>query len=294
MWLFGDGGSSRKQNPAHTYATPGQYDVSLTVTTVKGKDTKQERNLIIVTTPSEAREETIMLPGNVPLAMVWIPAGTFTMGSPDAEQDRWADEGPQRQVTLSRGFWIGKHEVTKRQWQAVTGTTPWAGHSCVLDDLDSPAVYISWNSAKSFIAILNDDTAMTFRLPTEAEWEYACRARTATRFYWDDDPTYTLIGDYAFYWGNCFDKQYAHAVGLKPPNAWSLCDMSGNVWEYVQDWYGDYPSGAVSDPKGPASGSYRVSRGGGWNNVGYACRSAYRGLSDPSHTTYSLGFRLAM
>ncbi len=176
-------------------------------------------------------EETIMLPGDVPLVMVWIPAGTFMMGRYSGEQDSDSTEDPQHHVTLSQGFWMGKYELTKAQWTAVMGTEPWSGHDNVLDDPASPAVYVSWDDAQAFITALNSYTGRTFRLPTEAEWEYACRAGTTTRFYWGDDPSYPMGDDYCWWTYNAWDvgEEYAHGVGQKLPNAFDLYDMSGNV-----------------------------------------------------------------
>ena len=246
----------------------------------------------------EWETETIMLPDNVPLEMVWIPGGTFLMGRYPGEQDSSSSEDPQHQVTVP-GFWMGKYEVTKRQWIAVMGTTPWSGQVCVLNDLDSPAVYVSWNDAKAFITELNTDTGLTFRLPSEAEWEYACRAGTTTRFYWGDDPSYTAINDYAWWEGNAWnaDEKYAHVVGLKLPNAFGLYDMSGNVWEWCEDdWHYGYTgaptngSAWVDSPRG----SDRVVRGGSWRGDGCdGCRSADRSIIIPSGGGNSLGFRLS-
>ncbi|MCK5863066.1 MAG: formylglycine-generating enzyme family protein [Candidatus Hydrogenedentes bacterium] len=246
-------------------------------------------------------ETTIMLPGNVPLVLLVIPAGSFMMGRYAGDQDSYDWEDPQHQVTLSQDFSLCKYELTKGQWQAVMGTTPWSGHSYVLDDLDSPAVYVSWNDAQSFITALNahitrtGQGSATFRLPSEAEWEYACRAGTTTRFYWGDDPGYTPIDDYAWWYDNALDvnEYYAHVVGLKLPNAFGLYDMSGNVWEWCEDWYGAYSSGSVSNPEGPGRGSYRVFRGGSWYGYGYYCRSARRNGTYPTYTSNSFGFRLA-
>ncbi len=244
-----------------------------------------------------AAEETIMLPGEVPLEMVWIPGGTFTMGSPAAEADRNIDEGPQHSVTLN-GFWTGKYQLTKRQWTAVMGTSPWILHVNVIGDGESPAVFVSWNNAQDFIDALNVLTGQTFRLPSEAEWEYACRAGTTTRFYWGDDPAYTVINGYAWWSGNTGPaaEAWAHLVGQKRPNGWGLYDMSGNVWEWCQDFYSSDYSGAPTD--GSAwefpGGSDRVLRGGFWNGTAAFCRSAARLGGDPEALAGSnYGFRLA-
>ncbi len=233
--------------------------------------------------------------------MVRIPAGTYLRGRYSGEQDSDSNEDPQHQVTLTRDFYLGKYEVTKGQWQAVMGTTPWSGQSYVLNEPDSPAVYVSWDDAQDFITALNahiTDTgqgAATVRLPSEAEWEYAARAGTTTRFYWGDDPSYTQIGDYAWYSGNASDvgNQYAHVVGLKMPNPWGLYDMSGNVSEWCQDWSGSYPSGPVTDPTGPTSGADRVLRGGSWVNYDGHCRSAYRYRLPPGLRNGLRGFRVS-
>ena len=248
--------------------------------------------------PAPPEAETIMLPGGVPLEMVWIPAGSFMMGRYVGEQDSFDNEDPQHQVNFARGFWLGRYEVTKRQWTAVKGTTPWSGQPDVLEDPDSPAVHVSWYDALSFIAQLNGLTGLTFRLPSEAEWEYACRAGTTTRFYWGDDPTYTSLSDHAWWQGNARDagQRYAHMVGLKQPNAWNLYDTSGNVWEYCEDdWHEDY-IGAPADGDAwvdSPRGSSRVFRGGGWQSGDTYCRSTNRGCSPPDVASSGYGFRLA-
>jgi formylglycine-generating enzyme required for sulfatase activity len=243
--------------------------------------------------------ETILLPGGVPLEMVWVPGGTFLMGRYAGEQDSYSDEDPQHSVTLN-GFWMGKYELTKAQWTAVMGTTPWSGQSYVLEDPVSPAVYVSWNmiaGSGGFIEKLNAaNPGMSFRLPSETQWEYACRAEATTRFYWGDDPSYSEIGSYAWYEANAWNagQQYAHVVGQKLPNAFGLYDMSGNVWEWCQDyWHGDY-TGAPSDGsawESPTS-SYRVLRGGGWRNDDGNCRSAYRLYYYPDYAYSTFGFRI--
>jgi formylglycine-generating enzyme required for sulfatase activity len=243
--------------------------------------------------------ETILLSGGVPLEMVWIPAGDFNMGRYTDEVDSYDEEDPQHPVSLTQDFWMGKYELTKAQWTAVMGTTPWSGLDYVLDDPDSPAVYISWDMIAGpggFIETLNAaNPGMNFRLPSEAQWEYACRAGTTTRFYWGDDPSYTDIGNYAWYEGNDYaGQEYAHVVSQKLPNAWGLYDMSGNVFEYCQDcWHNNY-TGAPADGSAwelPTS-SYRVLRGGGWYSRAYYCRSAGRSGGSPGDAYYSLGVRI--
>lgn len=251
----------------------------------------------------EPGDVTLLLPGDVPLELMLIPAGTFLMGRYKDEQNSSRDEDPQHPVTLSQDFYMGKYEVTKRQWQAVMGTTPWSGERHVLNDLDSPAVYVSWDDAQSFITALNTHSTntgqgtATFRLPSEAEWEYACRAGTTTRFYWGDDPSFTQISNYAWWLGNARDagERYAHVVGLKLPNAFGLYDMSGNVFEWCEDdWHISY-TGAPADGSAWVDnprGVFRQLRGGAWSAI-YICRSANRSISgSPDLTNGDHGFRV--
>lgn len=232
-------------------------------------------------------EETIILPGGVPLVMVWMPAGSFMMGRYPGEQDSESYEDPQHWVTFSSGFWMGKYEVTQAQWRAIMGTNP----SSFSGD-DRPVERVSWNDIQAFIAALNTATGRTFRLPSEAEWEYACRAGANTRFYWGDDSAYLAIGTYAWYRDNSGSQ--TRDVGGKWPNGWGLHDMSGNVWEWCEDdWHANYTgaptngSAWTDSPRGP----YRLNRGGGWLSYG-ACRSASRGFSSPSFVSSGIGFRL--
>jgi formylglycine-generating enzyme required for sulfatase activity len=228
---------------------------------------------------------------------VWIPPGTFTMGSPATEQDRDSDEGPQTVVTITRGFWMGRYEVTQAEYQAVMGSNP----SYFKGDLNRPVEQVSWNDAINYCGKLTErerqagrlPAGYEYRLPTEAQWEYVCRAGTTTRFSYGDDPGYSQLGNYAWYYANSGGT--THAVGLKQPNGWGLYDMSGNVLEWCLDWYASSLSGgSVNDPTGPSLGSIRVNRGGGCNGSGRHCRSAYRTGDDPDFRYNGLGFRLVL
>ena len=186
---------------------------------------------------------------SIGMVLVPIPAGEFLMGSPETEPGR-RDNEVQHQVTLTKPFLLGVHEVTQGQWQAVMGTTPWKGKEFVKEGDDYPATYVSWHDAVEFCRKLSEKEGLEYRLPTEAEWEYACRAGTTTAYSFGDDAS--ELGEYAWYRENARNvgQKYAHTVGQKKPNPWGLYDMHGNVWEWCSDWYGDYPSGSVTDPQG--------------------------------------------
>ena len=238
---------------------------------------------------------TVELPGGAPLDMVWIKRGNFAMGSPTDEPERDQNEGPQHQVTISRGFYLGKYEITQAQWESVMATRPWAGKSNVEENPDHPAVYISWKDVQTFIARLNRATgAPTYRLPTAAEWEYACRAGTTTPWSFGADKNATK--KYAWYSDNAWalGEPYAHAVGTKLPNPWGLHDMHGNVWEWVQNWYSNkpYAEPPAQDPQGPTQGSLRVGRGGAFGNYAHVLRSANRSGGDPTSRNAGTGTRL--
>ena len=235
--------------------------------------------------------------GGVAMKLALIPAGEFMMGSPEGEQDRGSDEGPQRRVTISKPFYLGVTQVTQAQWRAVMNTEPWEGESFCQTGPDNPASHVSWDDATAFCNGLSKKTGRTVRLPTEAEWEYACRAGTTTRFYYGDDPDYGKLGDYAWYDGNVDDigESYAHPVGAKKPNAWGLYDMHGNVFEWCADWYADsYTNADTRDPKGPSSGEARVLRGGSWDGHPQNCRAAYRYGDSPGGRDIDSGFRVVV
>ena len=234
---------------------------------------------------------------SIGMELIEIPAGKFTMGSPVGEKDHQNNEA-QVSVTLTKSFTLGKTEVTQGQWQSVMGTEPWTGQKNVQADKNYPATYVSWGDATEFCKRLTDleRTAGTlkadeeYHLPTEAQWERACRAGTETAFSFGNDEA--KLGEYAWFDGNAKNvgEQYAHKVGLKKPNPWGLHDMHGNVWEWCSDWYGEKLSGGT-DPAGPNGASFRVFRGGCWWYDPGRCRSAYRDYLVPS--CRDLGFRVA-
>ena len=234
-------------------------------------------------------EETIMLPGDVPLVMVTLPTGSFMMGRYAGEQNSYEWESPQHQVTFAHSFAIGKYKVTQEQWQAVMGDNP----SFFTGVPGRPVDTVSWNDAQAFITALNALGHGVFRLPSEAEWEYACRAGTTTRFFWGDDLQFTKVGTYSWYIVN--SGTVTHPVGQKAANPWGLYDMTGDVWEWCQDWWHDDYTGAPTDGsawESPA-GSSRVGRGGAWNGYSELCRSAYRSYDFPENSADTIGFRLA-
>ena len=227
--------------------------------------------------------------------MVEVRGGTFRMGATSEQgSDVSRDEKPVHSVTLS-GYYIGKTEVTQELWQAVMGTTltDFASQLGVctygVGD-DYPMYFISWDDCKEFIGMLNEITQMNFRLPTEAEWEFACRGGNNSRGYKYSGSNY--IDNVAWYWGNSDEE--AHPVATKSPNELGIYDMTGNVWEWCADWYGDYSSGAQTNPKGPYDGSRRVRRGGGWYVIARNCRSSDRYSDDPTDRKRYLGLRLAL
>jgi formylglycine-generating enzyme required for sulfatase activity len=217
------------------------------------------------------------LPNRVTLEMVSLPAGEFLMGSPDSDPDASDDEKPQHQVKVN-SFAIGKYPVTQAQYQAVMGTNPshFKNNSWFKNNPQNPVENVSWNDAKAFCQKLSQITGKTYRLPTEAEWEYACRAGTTTRFYFGDDAN--QLGDYAWYKGN--SQNTTHPVGQKKPNAWGLYDMSGNVWEWCEDdWHSSYigaPTDGSAWIKNNNDNDYRILRGGSWYYYPNNCRSAFR------------------
>ncbi len=234
---------------------------------------------------------------NLSLDFSYIPAGTFIMGSPDSDSEASSDEKPQHQVTITKPFLMMRTPVTQEQWFAVMGIDPSAFKGQQL-----PVEHVSWLDAVNFCNALSTQTGLPhayvvngndvrlvenpigYRLPTEAEWEYAARARTTT------GSRYGQLDDVAWYSKN--SGRTTHPVSEKAANAWNLYDMLGNVDEWVWDWYGEYSAGHQTDPQGPTSGSYRVYRGGSWNDAASYARAGYRDGTTPGGRSYALGFRV--
>ena len=226
-------------------------------------------------------EEKADLGKGLKLDLVLIPAGKFMMGSPADEKGRNGDE-KQHEVTLTKPFYMGKYEITREQYESVMGNNPTDTKGAKL-----PVTDVSWNDCQEFIKKLNTSTKGKYRLPTEAEWEYACRAGTITTNSFGDNTT----PNDANYRDSEIGKSVA--VGSYKPNAFGLYDMHGNVREWCEDWYRDYPEGATTDPKGPGAGTHRVLRGGSFYSGKSEVRSSFRYLTVPSNRLSSYGFRLA-
>lgn len=264
----------------------------------------QKQDAVVVEDPEPGTDSTSILAAEMPkedftvkglgIEMVWIEPGTFGMGQYDSER---------HQVTISQGFWLGKYEVTQGQWKALMDNNPSRFDE---QGLHAPVENVSWEDVQDFCKKLNErelkagrlPKGYAYRLPTEAQWEYACRAGTETFYSFGDSEK--LLKYYAWYDGNSATgflfgrERHTHPVGQKLPNSWGLHDIHGNVWEWCEDWYGDYPSMPVTDPSGPPSGSGRVLRGGSMDYFELSCRSAYRDWYPQSIRLNNIGFRLSL
>jgi formylglycine-generating enzyme required for sulfatase activity len=254
----------------------------------------------------------ISLPQGAEIDMIWIEPGSFMMGSPSGELGRDDDE-TQHRVTLTKGYWLGKYEVTQAQWKAVMESNP---SKFIGDDL--PVEQVSWDDAMKFCKKLTErerdaerlPSGYEYTLPTEAQWEYACRAGTTSSLNSGKNVTTAEkkgicdnLDEVGWYWMNGGKKNWnegkdpaicTHPGGEKKPNNWGLYDMHGNVCEWCLDWKGDYPTSSVTDPKGADTGKYRVFRGGSWGSNPRYCRSAFRNGNTPDYRNIDLGFRLAL
>ena len=227
--------------------------------------------------PRHGQVARLRLPGGAMMEMIYVAPGSFAMGSPASEAGRFRDE-TQHRVTLAKGYWLGKYEVTQAQWQSVMGGCP-----SLFPGDNRPVDNVSWEDCQIFVSTINSQLNCGARLPTEAEWEYACRAGSTGPYAGDG-----YLDDMGWYDDN---SNMTHPVGQKHANAWGFHDTHGNVWEWCADWYGEYGR-AATDPRGPASGKSRVLRGGSWSRSARGCRSAYRGRYNPGRRVCSYGLRL--
>jgi len=272
----------------------GQQEISVSATGREGQTTRTSF-IVTVTRPIPVpppatlagKETSVDLGNGVKLEMVLIPAGEFLMGSPDADKDGQIGEQPQHRVRISKPFYLGKYLVMQEQWQAVMGNNP-----SQFKGPKNPVEQVSWDDCQQFLEKLSAKVGGgKFRLPTEAQWEYACRAGSTTRYGFGDEES--GLGEYAWYDANSGNT--THPVGEKKANAWGLYDMHGNVWEWCADWYnwGYYAKSPTDDPTGPAAGSRRVLRGGYWFNGAGNCRLAHRYAHGSGRRGSFLGLRVS-
>ena len=234
---------------------------------------------------------------SIGMEMVLIKHGNFIMGSPKTELGDGGkhieDESPQHEVRISRDFYMGQTEVTQGQWKAIMGTEPWKGKEHVKEDENYPASYVSWFQAGEFCKKLSEQEekqGRKYRLPTEAEWEYACRAGSKTAYSFGESSK--SLGNYAWFNGN--SNGQTHPVGEKRANAWGLYDMHGNVWEWCSNWYSsDMDQSVRPEYRDSSADPARVLRGGSWDSSPLYCRSASRNGGLPSYRNYYVGFRVA-
>lgn len=245
-----------------------------------------------------AQESITITANGVSFQMVYIEGGTFSMGATDDQRENAEnDEYPVHQVTVS-SFYLGETEVTQQLWVAVMGKNPSyfvSKKQEASDSMKRPVEQVSWDDCQVFILELNRLTGKQFRLPTEAEWEFAARGGTKTRKYKYSGSN--RLKTVAWCWENTGKRKSGygtHEVKTKKPNELGLYDMSGNVWEWCQDWYGIYYGGPQVNPKGAPKGDHRIGRGGGWAGDLWDCRVSYRGISQPSTRSYYIGLRLAL
>jgi formylglycine-generating enzyme required for sulfatase activity len=279
-----------KPIPPQTIVSRNFQEPDVTKQDTKSQPGTTQETVVGSKTEALRREIAADLGNRVKLELVLIPAGEFLMGSPGSDGVASGDEKPQHRVRITKPFYLGKYLVTQEQWEAVMGSNP--GH---FKGPKNPVETVSWDDCQAFLGKLNAKKgwqASKFVLPTEAQWEYACRAGSTTRYCFGDDES--VLAEYAWYGANSGNT--THPVGGKQPNAWGLYDMQGNVWEWCQDWYdkGYYTNSPSDDPMGASGGSYRVGRGGYWYDTAGYCRSAYRGRGAPGYRSIYLGFRVAL
>ena len=249
------------------------------------------------------RKPGTVITNSIGMELAYIPAGKFLMGSPDTDDLAKDDEKPRHAVRITKPFRLGVYEVTQGQWEAVMETTPWKGKPLAKEGNRYAVTWVRWIDADDFCQTLTDKerregwlrAGESYRLPTEAEWEYACRAGSTTRFHFGDDKG--SLKKYGWYRANAkrVGEEYAHEVGHKQANAWGLYDMHGNTFEWCADWYGKdyYGRSLEADPQGPPTGGQRVLRGGCWSGAHSYSRSATRFWSPQGGMSSFIGFRVA-
>jgi formylglycine-generating enzyme required for sulfatase activity len=247
--------------------------------------------LLLALAPVSRAQQPKTVVNDVGMKFAWIPPGEFIMGSPGKEKGRGDDEH-HRKVTISKGFFMGAHLVTQEQWKAVMGDNP----SEFKGEKNLPVDNVSWHDCQAFLKKLTEKDKKPYRLPTEAEWEYACRAGTTTPFHCGD----TLATDRANYNGNFLYgngkkglyREKTTSVAVFPANAWGLHDMHGNLWQWCNDWHAGYSAKDLTDPQGPKTGKNRILRGGAWGSHPVYCRAANRNFADPAQRTEYYGVRV--
>jgi formylglycine-generating enzyme required for sulfatase activity len=271
--------------------TTGTYILTYSVADAAGNTATANRTVTVV------GNRSVDLNSTVAMDMLWVPSGTFTMGSPTTEAGRGTNED-EHNVTLTKGFYLGKYEVTQAQYEAVmTGNSNQlsAAPSEWPNNPNRPVEKVSWDDAQIFLTRLNAaeqaagrlPAGWSYVLPTESQWEYACRAGTTTAYSWGN----SIATSNANYSNSGISQ--TRDVGQYAANPWGFFDMHGNVWEWTADWHqAAYPAGTVTDPTGPASGSRRVERGGSWHPTGTHLRSAERHNATPGTRNTNLGFRV--
>ena len=244
-----------------------------------------------------------------PAAWAWVSPGTFTLGGATGSIGQESDETPATAVVLTNGFWVSRFEVSQQEYLNLIGVNP----AWFVGNPSRPVEYVSYSEATNYCALLTAQeqaagrlpAGYTYRLPTEAEWEYACRAGSTTEFCYGDDPFGAELGYYAWFWDNSGStnpppdysyliegKYYTtQPVGTRQMNRWGLSDLHGSVWEWCLDWYGTYPGGTVTNYTGVTNGTSRVIRGGSWNGGAGSCRSANRSAAFPDGRSSGVGFR---
>lgn len=260
-----------------TKTKSGSFEVQFNVVADNNNGKEVSNDSAQESGPRKAGDRMVKTVDGVQYAFRWCPPGTFMMGSPENEEHRLKGE-TQHEVTLTKGFWMLETEVTQAMWKSVM-----KGNPSRFTGNDKPVEKVSWDECQVFCKKLSDKTGLNITLPTEAQWEYACRAGSTGVFGGDKLDEISWHGGI---WGGF------HPVATKKPNAWGLYDMHGNVWEWCQDWYDDYPNEAVTDPTGPDNGNFRISRGGAWTFDPMFCRAAFRGRFKQNSHDNSQGFRI--